>query len=183
MMLAAFMLPVFVQAAPRWRVLFVLAASVTVLALHAQLYALPRFDYNALHRFTAAVPIAAFLVLLVPAHATDAHLQILADVATRFDDADFRAMLRACTDAEAARLAEVVKLVAAAEPDLPLKVSLSPSKGKAKSVRYAGDFHVQVGAFMSQSDAENRLGMVQQRAVDLAQQLAQPPAQCLRNPA
>jgi D-alanyl-D-alanine carboxypeptidase len=54
-----------------------------------------------------------------------------------------------------------------AEPDLPLKVNLSPSKGKAKSVRYAGDFHVQVGAFMSQSDAENRLGMVQQRAIDL----------------
>ncbi len=53
------------------------------------------------------------------------------------------------------------------EPDLPLKVSLSPSKGKAKAVRYAGDFHVQVGAFMSQTDAENRLGMVQQRAVDL----------------
>jgi len=53
------------------------------------------------------------------------------------------------------------------EPDLPLKASLSPSKGKANSVHYAGDFHVQVGAFMSQADAENRLGMVQQRAVDL----------------
>jgi D-alanyl-D-alanine carboxypeptidase len=51
------------------------------------------------------------------------------------------------------------------EPDLPLKVSLTPSKAKAAS--YAGDFHVQVGAFMSQADAENRLGMVQQRAVDL----------------
>ncbi len=34
-------------------------------------------------------------------------------------------------------------------------------------MQYAGDFHVQVGAFMSQSDAENGLGMVQQRAVDL----------------
>jgi len=54
-----------------------------------------------------------------------------------------------------------------AEHDVPLKVSLSPSNGKTKSVRYAGDFHVQVGAFMSQADAENRLGMVQQRAVDL----------------
>ncbi len=32
---------------------------------------------------------------------------------------------------------------------------------------YSGDFHVQVGAYMSQSDAENRLGMVQQRAIDL----------------
>jgi len=48
-------------------------------------------------------PVSDFLVLLVPAHATDAHLQILADVATRFDDADFRRLLRACTDAEAAR--------------------------------------------------------------------------------
>jgi D-alanyl-D-alanine carboxypeptidase len=53
-----------------------------------------------------------------------------------------------------------------AEPDLPLKANLSPPKGKT-SVRYAGAFHVQVGAFMSQADAENRLGMVQQRAVDL----------------
>jgi D-alanyl-D-alanine carboxypeptidase len=53
------------------------------------------------------------------------------------------------------------------EPDLPLKANLSPSNGKAKSVRYAGDYHVQVGAFMSLADAENRLGMVQQRAVDL----------------
>jgi D-alanyl-D-alanine carboxypeptidase len=53
------------------------------------------------------------------------------------------------------------------EPDLPLKASLAPPNGKAKSVRYAGDYHVQVGAFMSLADAENRLGMVQQRAVDL----------------
>jgi D-alanyl-D-alanine carboxypeptidase len=54
-----------------------------------------------------------------------------------------------------------------AEPALPLKVSLSSSKDTAKPVRYAGDYHVQVGAFMSEADAENRLGMVQQRAVDL----------------
>jgi D-alanyl-D-alanine carboxypeptidase len=54
-----------------------------------------------------------------------------------------------------------------AEPDLPLKASLSPSTGKAKSLQYAGAYHVQVGAFMSEADAENRLGMVQQRAVDL----------------
>jgi D-alanyl-D-alanine carboxypeptidase len=51
------------------------------------------------------------------------------------------------------------------EPGLPLKASLSPSNGKTP--RYAGDYHVQVGAFMSQAEAENRLGMVQQRAVDL----------------
>jgi D-alanyl-D-alanine carboxypeptidase len=54
-----------------------------------------------------------------------------------------------------------------AEPDQPLKASLTPPKGAAKSARYAGAYHVQVGAFMSQADAENRLGMVQQRAVDL----------------
>lgn len=53
------------------------------------------------------------------------------------------------------------------EPDLSLKASLSPANGQSKSVRYAGDYHVQVGAFMSQAEAENRLGMVQQRAVDL----------------
>ena len=56
-----------------------------------------------------------------------------------------------------------------AEPARPIKASLSvsaPAPG-TKSVRYAGAFHVQVGAFMSQADAENRLGMVQQRAVDL----------------
>ncbi len=53
------------------------------------------------------------------------------------------------------------------EPDQPLKASLTPPKGAAKSARYAGAYHVQVGAFMSQADAENRLGMVQQRAVDL----------------
>jgi D-alanyl-D-alanine carboxypeptidase len=53
------------------------------------------------------------------------------------------------------------------EPAVALKASLSPADGTAKSVRYAGDYHVQVGAFMSQAEAENRLGMVQQRAVDL----------------
>ena len=54
-----------------------------------------------------------------------------------------------------------------AEPGLPLKVSLSSAKDTTKPARYAGDYHVQVGAFMSEADAENRLGMVQQRAVDL----------------
>jgi cell division septation protein DedD len=53
------------------------------------------------------------------------------------------------------------------EPEVPLKASLTLSNGKAKAVRYTGNFHVQVGAFMSEAEAENRLGMVQQRAVDL----------------
>jgi D-alanyl-D-alanine carboxypeptidase len=35
------------------------------------------------------------------------------------------------------------------------------------SVRYAGSYHVQVGAFTSRAEAENRLGMVQQRALDV----------------
>jgi D-alanyl-D-alanine carboxypeptidase len=58
-----------------------------------------------------------------------------------------------------------------AEPDLALKASLPLSEPAAKaattSVRYSGAYHVQVGAFMSQDEAENRLGMVQQRALDL----------------
>jgi len=57
------------------------------------------------------------------------------------------------------------------EPAKPIKASLpltAPApKNTTKSVRYSGAFHVQVGAFMSQADAENRLGMVQQRAIDL----------------
>jgi len=40
-------------------------------------------------------------------------------------------------------------------------------KTAASSARYAGTYHVQVGAFTSQAEAENRLGMVQQRALDL----------------
>jgi D-alanyl-D-alanine carboxypeptidase len=40
-------------------------------------------------------------------------------------------------------------------------------RGKAKPNRFLGAYHVQVGAFMTQADAENRLGMVQQRAIDL----------------
>jgi D-alanyl-D-alanine carboxypeptidase len=55
-----------------------------------------------------------------------------------------------------------------AEPAYPIKASLTVNAPtKTKPVRYAGAYHVQVGAFMSQADAENRLGMVQQRAVDL----------------
>jgi D-alanyl-D-alanine carboxypeptidase len=41
------------------------------------------------------------------------------------------------------------------------------AKAAAKPVRYEGAYHVQVGAFTSQAEAENRLGMVQQRATDL----------------
>ena len=56
-----------------------------------------------------------------------------------------------------------------AEPPLPIKASLTgPSpKASTKSVRYSGAYHVQVGAFMSQDEAENRLGAVQQRAATL----------------
>jgi D-alanyl-D-alanine carboxypeptidase len=55
------------------------------------------------------------------------------------------------------------------EPAMPFKASLTePGLSKsAKSARYAGDYHVQVGAFMSQAEAENRLGAVQQRALKL----------------
>ena len=57
------------------------------------------------------------------------------------------------------------------EPALPLRASLTSSeklpKPSAKWVQYNGAYHVQVGAYMSQDEAENRLGMVQQRATDL----------------
>jgi D-alanyl-D-alanine carboxypeptidase len=55
------------------------------------------------------------------------------------------------------------------EPASPLKTSLNePTPQKStKSVRYTGAFHVQVGAFMSQAEAENRLAAVQQRAFEL----------------
>ncbi len=46
-------------------------------------------------------------------------------------------------------------------------LSSPAAKPGAKAVRYDGDYHVQVGAYMSQAEAENRLGMVQQRATDL----------------
>jgi D-alanyl-D-alanine carboxypeptidase len=43
--------------------------------------------------------------------------------------------------------------------------SLSPNRiAPAGSQAYTGTYHVQVGAFTSQFDAQNRLGMVQQRA-------------------
>jgi D-alanyl-D-alanine carboxypeptidase len=56
-------------------------------------------------------------------------------------------------------------------PGDTMKASLSPNRsaprGGTKPARYAGTFHVQVGAFTSQSDAQNRLGLVQQRASKL----------------
>jgi D-alanyl-D-alanine carboxypeptidase len=57
------------------------------------------------------------------------------------------------------------------EPAVPLKASLTspaPSpKPLAKVVRFSGAYHVQVGAYTSQDEAENRLAMVQQRATAL----------------
>ncbi|MGZ8415394.1 MAG: SPOR domain-containing protein [Methyloceanibacter sp.] len=57
------------------------------------------------------------------------------------------------------------------EPALPLRASLTSSepspKSSAKRIQYSGAYHVQVGAYMTQDEAENRLGMVQQRAMDL----------------
>jgi len=49
---------------------------------------------------------------------------------------------------------------------LPLREPATPAKA-AKPSRYEGKFHVQVGAYMSEDEAQNRLGMVQQRATDL----------------
>jgi len=53
-------------------------------------------------------------------------------------------------------------------PGDTVRASLSPNRaaprGSANRGQYAGTFHVQVGAFTSQADAQNRLGMVQQRA-------------------
>ena len=57
-----------------------------------------------------------------------------------------------------------------AEPARPLKgtrLSGPAAKTVTKPVRYSGAYHVQVGAYMSQVEAENRLGMVHQRATDL----------------
>ena len=57
-----------------------------------------------------------------------------------------------------------------AEPAAPIKgapLSGPAAKTVTKPVRYAGAYHVQVGAYMSQVEAENRLGMVHQRATDL----------------
>jgi len=48
-------------------------------------------------------------------------------------------------------------------PGDTVRASLSPNRTSPRG-GYAGTYHVQVGAFTSQSDAQNRLGMVQQRA-------------------
>ncbi len=57
------------------------------------------------------------------------------------------------------------------EPAEPVEASLPVTepapKTSKKPCRYEGAFHVQVGAFMSEAEAEDRLGMVQQRASDL----------------
>jgi cell division protein FtsN len=46
--------------------------------------------------------------------------------------------------------------------------SPSPAaKPATESTRVDGAYNVQVGAFTSQAEAENRLGMVQQRALDV----------------
>jgi D-alanyl-D-alanine carboxypeptidase len=55
----------------------------------------------------------------------------------------------------------------ASTPGDTVRASLSPNRTAPRSTkptRYTGTFHVQVGAYTSQSDAQNRLGMVQQRA-------------------
>ena len=56
-------------------------------------------------------------------------------------------------------------------PGDTVQASLSPNRSAPASAanrgRFAGTFHVQVGAFTSQDDAQNRLGMVQQRASKL----------------
>ena len=49
---------------------------------------------------------------------------------------------------------------------LGLKYFFAP-KATIKPSKYQGAFQVQVGAFTSEAETENRLGMVQQRASDL----------------
>lgn len=48
-----------------------------------------------------AKPVSDMLVLLVPEHATDQHLQILAEFAQMLGDRKFREQIRACDDADA----------------------------------------------------------------------------------
>src|SRR5262249_55467067 len=59
------------------------------------------------------------------------------------------------------------------EPGEPIKASLTATepaqKPSIKPSKYQGAFQVQVGAFTSEAEAQNRLGMVQQRASDLLQ--------------
>jgi cell division septation protein DedD len=57
------------------------------------------------------------------------------------------------------------------DPAEPIKASLTVTepgpKARIKPSKYHGAFQVQVGAFTSEAEAQNRLGMVQQRASDL----------------
>jgi PTS system nitrogen regulatory IIA component len=48
-------------------------------------------------------PVSDMLVLLVPEHANDSHLKILADVAAMFCESDFRSALSSATDAASVR--------------------------------------------------------------------------------
>jgi len=63
----------------RWRVAGIGGGIAAVLALHSQLYAMDRFKYNELHRFTEWVPIFTFLILrnLTPA-LRGVHLRLFA---------------------------------------------------------------------------------------------------------
>jgi len=57
-------------------------------------------------------------------------------------------------------------------PGDTMRTSLSPNRPRPRDGRqsiYSGTYHVQVGAFTSAGDAQNRLGMVQQRASKLLQ--------------
>jgi len=71
--------------------------------------------------------------------------------------------------AAAALSGPTVKIAAApaASPIAAAALGNPPAKAAVKPVRYDGAYHVQVGAYTSQAEAENRLGMVQQRAVSL----------------
>ena len=59
----------------------------------------------------------------------------------------------------------------ASSPGDSVRASLSPNRPAPRvstsRASYAGNYHVQVGAFTSESDAQNRLGMVRQRAPSL----------------
>ncbi len=58
----------------------------------------------------------------------------------------------------------------ASGPGDNVRASLSPTRpapSGASPSRFVGNYHVQVGAFTSESDAQNRLGMVRQRAPKL----------------
>ncbi len=53
------------------------------------------------------------------------------------------------------------------EPSDAALLRQAPTSKKALKQKYAGAFHVQVGAYTSESEAESRLGAVQQQASDL----------------